>query len=137
MAWKKPSAELGRILAEALTGLEAKSKPMFGCPAYFSKGNWFAGVHEDRLLVRLNEKDRAELWEGHPGARLFEPVPGRVMEEFVVLPPGVVQNAEELTRWFKRSHAYSANLPPKKKAKKKTGAKSAPQEPAQTGKKRS
>lgn len=138
MAWKKPSAELGRILAEALTGLEAKSKPMFGCPAYFIKDNWFAGVHEDRLLVRLNEQDRAELWTHHPDAQLFEPMPGRVMKEFVVLPPAVVGDAKELLKWLKRGHAYSAGLPPKKKkAKKKSGAKTAPKKPAHAGKKRS
>jgi hypothetical protein len=62
---------------------------MFGSPAYFIKGKWFAGVHEDRLLVRLNEKDRAELWDQHADAQLFEPMPGRVMREFVVLPPRV------------------------------------------------
>lgn len=131
MAWKKPSPELSRILEEALAGLEAKNKPMFGCPAYFIGDNWFSGVHEDRLLVRLNQKDRAKLWDQHPDAQLFEPMPGRVMKEFVVLPPAVVQDSKQLKKWLKLGHAYSASLPPKKKkAKKKAGAKAAPKKTA-------
>lgn len=131
MAWKKPSPELSRILQEALAGFEAKNKPMFGCPAYFIGDNWFSGVHEDRLLVRLNEKDRAKLWGQHPDAQLFEPMPGRVMKEFVVLPPAVVEDSKQLKKWLKLGHAYSAGLPPKKKkAKKKAGAKSAPKKTA-------
>ncbi len=139
MAWKKPSSELSLILQEALAGMEVKNKPMFGCPAYFIGDNWFSGVHEDRLLVRLNEKDRAELWAQHPDAQLFEPMPGRVMKEFVVLPQGVVDNRKELLHWLERGHAYSAGLPPKKKKKpkKKAGAKAAPKKSTKASKKRS
>lgn len=139
MAWKKPSPELSRILEQALQGIEATSKPMFGCPAYFIKDNWFSGVHEDRLLVRLNQKDRAELWAQHPDAQLFEPMPGRVMKEFVVLPPAIVEDSKQLNKWLKRGHAYSAGLPPKKKkTKKKAGAKAAPKtKPSKVSKKRS
>jgi TfoX/Sxy family transcriptional regulator of competence genes len=139
MAWKKPSPELSSILEKALKGMEARNKPMFGCPAYFVGDNWFSGVHEDRLLVRLNEKDREKMWAQHPDAQLFEPMPGRVMKEFVVLPPAVVDDTKELKKWLKLGHAYSATLPPKKKkkAKKKAGAKAVPKKPANASKKRS
>ena len=52
MKWRKPDEELVRLLDETVAGLETDQpidyKPMFGCPAYFTGGNMFAGVWQDR-----------------------------------------------------------------------------------------
>ena len=55
MAWKKVSPEMCDLLEEALAGFDKDKRQMFGCPAYFINDNWFAGVHEDNVLIRLDE----------------------------------------------------------------------------------
>ena len=47
-------------------------------------GNMFAGLFRDRLILKLPQPVRMKLFE-LPGAAPFEPMPGRVMGEFVVL----------------------------------------------------
>lgn len=123
MAWKKVDPEQARRLELALAEFEADQRQMFGCPAYFVPHNsiWFSGVHEDNILVRLSEADQAELADQHREAKKFEPMPGRVMKEFIILPPSVTEDEAEFKTWLGKAHAYSAGLPPKKKkAKKKT-----------------
>ena len=122
MAWKKVSPEKCDLLETALEGFEREKKQMFGCPAYFVGANWFAGVHEDNILVRLNETDQAEVMAAHPTTRLFEPFPGRVMREFVVLPEAVTGDRPEFVKWLEKAHTYSRTLAPKKKPAKKKAA---------------
>jgi TfoX/Sxy family transcriptional regulator of competence genes len=84
---------------------------MFGYPAAFVNGHMFAGVFQDSLFVRLAEKDRTELIAKH-GATPFAPMPGRVMREYVVLPPSIVKSEAKLTAWLSRALRYVASLPP-------------------------
>ena len=46
--WRKPDEALVRLLDETISSLEFDQpvdfRPMFGCPAYFTGGNMFAGV---------------------------------------------------------------------------------------------
>jgi TfoX/Sxy family transcriptional regulator of competence genes len=122
VAWKKPSLELSGVLDRALEGLDCRSKPMFGCPAYFVNDTWFAGVHEDHLLCRLPPDDQDRLMATHADAALFEPMPGRPMKEFMILPEAVWSDAAQLQGWLRRSFDYSAALPPKvRKPRKKKG----------------
>jgi len=52
-------------------------------------------------------------------ALLFEPMPGRPMKEYVVVPPALADSAE-VDDWVRRSRAYAGQLPAKKpKARKK------------------
>ncbi|MEW6262243.1 MAG: TfoX/Sxy family protein [Thermodesulfobacteriota bacterium] len=123
MAWKKVSTEKTARLEEGLAGLAHEKKPMFGCPAYFVHGNWFAGVHEDNILVKLPPEQRAQLMAAHPRARLFEPFPGRVMKKFVVLPPEVTADDAEFRRWLEKAHEWVSSFPaksaqPKRKRKR-------------------
>jgi TfoX/Sxy family transcriptional regulator of competence genes len=90
---------------------EIHQRKMFGYPAAFVNGHMFAGVFQASLFVRLAEKDRMELIQ-KKGATPFAPIPGRVMREYVVLPPSIVESEARLTAWLWRALRYVASLPP-------------------------
>jgi hypothetical protein len=71
----------------------------------------FMGVHEDRLILRLSEEDRRRFIQGY-GAQIFEPMPGRPMKEYVVVPPELVHD-DAVGEWVARAHVYAKGLPPK------------------------
>ena len=52
-----------------LTG-DADRKQMFGYPSCVLRGNMFMALHEDSLILRLAEPDRAEFLSRY-GAELF------------------------------------------------------------------
>jgi TfoX/Sxy family transcriptional regulator of competence genes len=114
MPWKKVSAEVSEILAEALAPFNCQRKQMFGCPCYFVNGNMFAGVHEDTLLIRLSAPDRVAIIAGNDEVSQFEPMEGRPMKEYVVLPPSIYGDGRLFHDWLDRSHKYASSLPPKK-----------------------
>jgi TfoX/Sxy family transcriptional regulator of competence genes len=88
-------------------------KKLFGQPAAFVNGNLFLGVFGEVVFVRLSPADRAEV-QKTPGFHPFEPMKGRPMSEYVVLPPVVLKNQSEARRWVARSVRYAAALPAKK-----------------------
>ncbi len=99
----------------AVDGLpEVEQRKMFGYPCAFVHGQMLISIFQDRIMLRLSEVDRAKFLE-QPGARLFEPMPGRPMREYVELPPDVMNSPAALKRWVKRGLAYVETLPPKAK----------------------
>lgn len=120
MAWEKPYEELSIVLAEALAGFDVQPRKMFGSPVYFVNDNMFAGVHQASIMLRLKPKDQERLFAEHDEAAPFEPM-GKRMKEYVVLPPSVYDNSEEMRKWLNISYDYVFSLPPKerKKGKKK------------------
>jgi TfoX/Sxy family transcriptional regulator of competence genes len=119
MHWKKAPASLVTLFDEvAPRAAPAERRTMFGYPAVFVNGNMFAGLHEDRLVLRLPDDARAEFL-ALPGAVPFEPMPGRPMKEYVVAPAGLLGDPDGLRGWLDRSLRYAISLPPKTaKAKK-------------------
>jgi len=119
MPWEKPSPDLMRKLDDAVvaaaqaSGVQVELKPMFGCPAYFTNGNLFAGVHQSSLMLRLPEASRAEAVA--LGGGPFEPMPGRPMKKYVVLPTAVLDDEAATADWVRRGAEYAASLPPKAK----------------------
>jgi TfoX-like protein len=95
-------------------------RPMFGHPAAFAQGNLFLGVFGESVFVRLSEDDRPAALR-LDGAKLFEPMPGRPMREYVVLPPSVAGDRARASPWVKRALVYARGLGPK--AKKRSPAK--------------
>jgi hypothetical protein len=87
-------------------------RKMFGFPAAFLGGRLFASLHQEDVILRLGEADRGELLRV-PGARRFEPRPGRVMGDFVMLAPAQVTDDRALAAWIARARAHAASLPPK------------------------
>ena len=84
---------------------------MFGYPALFLKGNMFAGTYQDKIVVRFGD-DRA--LAGAKTAKAFEPMPGRAMKEYVVVPDAVMQSPAKLRSWIGHAHEYAKTLPAKK-----------------------
>ncbi len=90
---------------------EAETRRMFGYPAAFINGQMFAGLFADTMMLRLSAEDRALITK--KGARPFEPMPGRIMSEYVVVPEAVLKSPRQLKTWLAKSLAYARALPPK------------------------
>jgi hypothetical protein len=70
------------------------------------------GLHQENVSVRLAETDRVAAI-GKQGARLFEPMTGRPMREYIVLPKSALADRGALAAWLQRGLSYAASLPPK------------------------
>jgi TfoX/Sxy family transcriptional regulator of competence genes len=111
--WTKSPPELVERFAATVAEVPGISqRQMFGYPAAFTEqGHMFTGLHQDRWVLRLPEDARAEIET--LGATPFEPMRGRPMTGFVVLPASLVEDPEALSPWLERSLAYARALPPK------------------------
>ena len=85
---------------------------MFGYPAAFVNGNLATSLHRANWVVRLPGPAAAELL-AIEGAAPFEPMPGRPMRGYVVLPTAIVADDDALAAWVARAIEYTAGLPPK------------------------
>jgi TfoX/Sxy family transcriptional regulator of competence genes len=93
------------------------TRPMFGQLSAFVNGNMFMGIFGDDVFVRLPEDDRAALLR--EGGGPFEPMAGRPMKEYVVLPGAWRDEPDRIREWAARSLDHVEELPPKQpKAKK-------------------
>ena len=123
MAWEKPT-ERTIALFDSVVPRHAtiERRQMFGFPVAFAQGHMFMGLHENRMILRLGEAERARFVAAF-AARLFEPMAGRPMREYVVAPEALLADRAELQSWCDRALAYALSLPPKPaKAGKKAGA---------------
>jgi TfoX/Sxy family transcriptional regulator of competence genes len=112
-SWRKSPEELAAIFRAALpAGPGVERRQMFGYPAAFVNGNMATGLHQEQVIVRLPAAERKVLL-AKPGARTFEPMPGRPMVEYIVVPPNLVVKAAALRGWIVKAVAYARSLPPK------------------------
>jgi hypothetical protein len=77
---------------------------MFGEDAYMVGGKVFAGWWREELVLKLPPDAHAQAM-ALPGARAFEPMAGRPMKEWVVL-PGPYSSAA-VSRLVAAAHAYA------------------------------
>jgi TfoX/Sxy family transcriptional regulator of competence genes len=113
--WKPAPAEAVAAFEEATSSLPgAEPRKMFGYSCVFAKGNMFAGLHEVGMILRLPDMQRTEFLR-LKGAEQFEPMPGRVMREYVVVPKMLLKAPKELRDWVEKSLAYVSSLPAKPK----------------------
>ena len=91
-------------------------KPMFGNVSAFVNGNMFFGLFGNDLYVRLSSPDREKLLK-EKGASNLEPIKGRLMKDYVVMPRAWKDNPETVKMWVGRSLASASKLPPKKPTK--------------------
>jgi TfoX/Sxy family transcriptional regulator of competence genes len=87
------------------------TRPMFGNLAAFVNGNMFSGLFGDDLFVRVSEDDQAKIRK--QGGKPFEPMPGRAMTGYVLLPSGWEQKSAATKSWVTSALTWSLNLPAK------------------------
>ncbi len=112
--WKKVPPELAaRFLAALPDAANVERRQMFGCPCAFVNGNMFAGLHEDRLIVRLPDE----------AAQRPCVIMGRTMKQYALFPDAVRLTPTAMAQWVQRGHAFTSTLPAKvkKAAKAETG----------------
>lgn len=117
--WKKSAPELVEQFDDLLPQTPSvERRLMFGYPCAFVGGNMFMGLYEDSFFLRLPPADRDRLL-AKEAATPLEPMPGRPMKDYVVLPPATVSDQNVIGVWVNRAFAYAQSLPPKlKKATK-------------------
>jgi TfoX/Sxy family transcriptional regulator of competence genes len=118
-----PAPEELKIIFEKamLSAPLAEKRKMFGYPCAFVNGQMFAGLFQSSMFIRLSTEDRAKLLE-LDGARKFEPMPGRPMREYIVIPESMLNEESEMDAWLTRAFEYAVSLPaktPKAKTSKK------------------
>jgi TfoX/Sxy family transcriptional regulator of competence genes len=111
-AFSKSPPELVERFGAAATRHPETQRQMFGYPALFVGGNLTTSLFRDRWVVRLPDADRAELL-ALPGAGSFEPVAGRPMTGYALLPTDVVDDETALDAWIERAIAFVRTLPAK------------------------
>ncbi len=73
-------------IAEKLAPLGVVPSKMFGMPTWKLNGKALGGTWEDSIVFKLDDKSLAEALK-LPGAKLFEPMAGRPMKQWVQLGP--------------------------------------------------
>lgn len=94
------------------------TRPMFGNLSGFVNGNMFAGVFGDDLFVRVSDEEQAKIRK--QGGKPFEPMAGRAMTGYVIVPSGWQKKPDASRGWVAAALSWSRALPPKT-----TGAKAA------------
>ncbi|MBI2867219.1 MAG: hypothetical protein HYX97_02650 [Chloroflexi bacterium] len=100
---KPPPAAIDPKLDRAMRALPgAATKRMFGMDCYVVGGKVFAGWWHDGLVLKLSGTAFAQAM-AVPGAHAFDPMGGRPMKEWVVVPA----NSPGLTTLIKAAHGYA------------------------------
>lgn len=115
MAWKKSPKELTDLLEKSVIDIDCQKRNMFGFPAYFINNNMFTGTFEGNLFIRLSEEDREKIMENYKRVKPFEPMSGKPLKEYVVLPKVLYNNKKSFSKWLEKSVGYVSSLPPKEK----------------------
>ena len=118
MKLDKPPPKLIETFEAVTPGPPAQPRKMFGYPSAFVNGNMFMGLFRDTMIVRLPEEMRENLFA--LGGRPFEPMPGRAMTGYVVVPAGWQKKPDATRAWIVTALSWSRALPAKTKKAKKT-----------------
>lgn len=120
--WRKSPPSLIALFDAVLPDdPRVERRKMFGYPCAFVNGNMFTGLHQEDLIVRLDETDRAQARE-EVGAETFEPMAGRPMREYVALPGDVLEDEATVAAWVQRALDFAGALPVKEKKPRKKKA---------------
>jgi len=76
----------------------------------------FAGLFGNEIFVRLSNDHRQEILT-EKGALYLEPMKGKPMKEYVVIPKARKNKPETIRLWISRSLDSTGKLPPKKTEK--------------------
>src|SRR5919201_3604797 len=81
------------------------TRPMFGNLSAFINGNMFCGVFGDDLFIRVSDEDQAKIRK--QGGKPFEPMAGRAMSGYVIVPTGWQKKPEAARAWVGMALACS------------------------------
>ena len=119
--FEKSQAEIVERFAAVMDGFPAvERRKMFGYPAAFVGGNMATGLFAEQWVVRLPEPELVAAVDH--GATPFEPLPGRPMKGFVVIPPAVVADDHAIAAWVEKGVDHAAGMPPKEPAARRKKA---------------
>ena len=107
----QPTIDLFKSLVP--DGPNVTVRPMFGNLSAFVNGNMFFGLFGNNIFVRLSSADQAQLLKAK-GASNLEPMKGKPMKDYVVLPSSWKSEPETVRAWVSKSLAWSSILPSKK-----------------------
>ena len=113
MKFEKPTPEMLTWFEEhAPEGTGISKRKMFGYPCRFFNNNMFMGLFQSKVFIRLSPADK-EKFLILDDTEQFEPLPGRIMKEYVILPQKILKDFKELSFWINRSLEFVSSLPPK------------------------
>jgi len=116
MAWVKIPAENHPLFHAALPkDPRILTINMFGGVCATVNGNMFGGLFGRGVIAKLSKADQIEAMK-LDGAEPFDPMGNkRVMNDTILLPESVLDDASDLRDWMRRAIDFTATLPPKKK----------------------
>ncbi len=117
--WEKTPAELSAFLAGTMKDIVAEPRKMFGYPVYFINGNMLIGAFGAGLFLRIDPKEQEAVFKKHKETGKFEPMPGRVMKEYIVIGESIYRDKNKFEPLLLKALNYTASLPPKIKKRKK------------------
>ena len=94
---------------------------MFGMPAAFVGGNMFTGLYESKVVLRL-PAEKLKSFLSLPGAERFEPMPGRPMTGYVLVPDKIIADRDALAGWMREALTFAAGMPAREKKPRKSRA---------------
>lgn len=113
MEWTKSPQGLVDLFAECLPDdPRVERRKMFGYPAVFVRGNMCAGLFGEGMFARLSPAARAAM---PGGGRPFEPMPGRPMKDYALIPDEILVDEAKLALALADAVAFTATLAPKEK----------------------
>ena len=110
-------------IVDQLAAVPALStRRMFGGLGLYSSDWFFALIDDDVLFFKVDDANREDYVSR--GMKAFMPIPDKASMGYFQVPEDVIEEAEELTRWARRSVevAQRAGLRKQKKKKKKAPA---------------
>lgn len=111
--WKPAPAEVVARFNDVVASIpDIQARKMFGYPAAFVNGNMVGGLFQESMMLRLAPADRATI-EKDFGAKPFEPMPGRVMREYVTVPATILDSKPRLRTWIEKAATFTRSLPAK------------------------
>jgi TfoX/Sxy family transcriptional regulator of competence genes len=119
MKWEKAPEELVQFIAEKMKKVDCHYRKMFGYPAYFIKGNMFAGLFGNNIFLRLSEEDLKRVQAIKETIKPFEPMPGKPMKGYFSIPKDVYSDDALFAKLLTASVKYVSSIPAKKKKKQK------------------
>ena len=100
---RDPRAAYDAVVDELKATSAATTGAMFGMPCLKTGGKAFAGYFQGAMVFKLGGAAHAEAL-ALPGARLFDPMGGRPMKEWVDVPPA------QASTWLRVARAALAYL---------------------------